>query len=85
MSRHTGPHSIAVIQLLSTCHLACGLDWYHISVDKECATFPSPWPGMLACAAIMTVGFIGSALIARTFLPPPSRGAATQTEFVLLP
>ncbi|MCX5796940.1 MAG: hypothetical protein NTY77_15700 [Elusimicrobia bacterium] len=54
-------------------------------MDKECTPSPSPWPGMFACAAILVVGFIGSAWLAKAFLPLPSRGAATQSEFVLLP
>jgi hypothetical protein len=41
---------------------------------------------MIVCATIVTAGFLATASLARAFLPQPSgNGAATQTEFVLLP
>ena len=43
--------------------------WYHVRMEKQSAEMPSPWMGMLACAAIATAAFLATASVARAFLP----------------
>ena len=46
-----------------------GPRWDPIRMDKQTSATPSPWLGMLACAAISTAGFLATASVARAFLP----------------